>query len=79
MNIELEDDEGVIKGPHQYLLKRRPLGELEMEVYELLRKKGSMPLSAIWRSCDCHLWEVAAALRRLKERNLLEEAPTPKT
>jgi len=78
MAVELEDEEGVVKGPHPYLLRRYPLEKLEREVYQLLRERGSMPLSAIWRSFDCHLWEVCAALRRLKEKGLIEEAtPTP--
>jgi len=75
MAIELDDDEGVVKGPHHYLLKRYPLEKLEKEVYELLKEKGSMPLSAIWRKIDCHLWEVCAVLRRLKEKGLVEESP----
>lgn len=83
MSVELEDEEGVIKGPHYYLLKRYPLEKLEKEVYALLMEKdsmrrSSMPLSAIWRNFDCHLWEVCAVLKRLKEKDLLEEsAPTP--
>jgi predicted DNA-binding transcriptional regulator len=78
MSVELEDEEGVIKGPHYYLLKRYPLEKLEKEVYALLMEKDSMPLSAIWRNFDCHLWEVCAVLKRLKEKGLLEEsAPTP--
>jgi len=80
MAIEVEDEEGVVKGPHPYLLRRYPLEKLEREVYQLLRERGSMPLSAIWRSFDCHLWEVCAVLRRLREKGLVEEkevAPTP--
>jgi len=73
MAVELEDQEGVVKGPHQYLLKRYPLKKLEREVHKLLEERGSMSLSAIWRSFDCHLWEVCAALRRLKEKGLIEE------
>jgi hypothetical protein len=71
---KLEDEEGVVKGPHYYLLRRYPLEKLEGEVYELLREKGSIPLSAIWRSFDCHLWEVCAVLRRLREKGLIEES-----
>jgi len=52
---ELENIEGVIKGPHYYLLKRYPLEKLEREVYELPMERGSMPLSTIWRSFHCHL------------------------
>jgi hypothetical protein len=71
---KLEDEEGVVKGPHYYLLRRYPLEKLEGEVYDLLREKGSIPLSAIWRSFDCHLWEVCAVLRQLKENDLVEES-----
>jgi len=78
MAVEFEDEEGVVKGPHPYLLRRYPLEKLEMEVYQLLRERGAMPLSAIWRSFDCHLWEVCTALRRLKEKGLIAETtPTP--
>ena len=76
MAVELEDYEGVVKGPHHYLLKRYPLEKLEKEVYELLREKGSMPLSTIWRSFNCHLWEVCAVLRRLREKGLIDELTT---
>jgi DNA-binding Lrp family transcriptional regulator len=71
--ISLEDEEWVVKGPHHYLIRRYPLDNLESEVYRILREKGPMPLSAIWRRLDCHLWEVTAALRRLKEKGLVEE------
>jgi predicted transcriptional regulator len=74
--VELEDEEGVIKGAHHYLIKRRPLDDLEREVYNLLAEKGPMPLSALWRKLDCHLWEVAAALKRLKDKGLAEETDT---
>jgi hypothetical protein len=73
MAIKIEEEEGVIKGVHHYLIKQYPLQKLEREVYELLRERRSMPLSAIWRSFDCHLWEICAALRRLKEKGLVEE------
>lgn len=72
-SVELEDEEGVIKGPHYYLIKRRPLDDLEREIYILLAEKGPMPLSALWRELNCHLWELTAALKRLKDKGLLEE------
>lgn len=72
-SVELEDEEGVIKGPHHYLIKRRPLDDLEGEIYILLAEKGPMPLSALWRKLNCHLWELTAALKRLKDKGLLEE------
>ncbi|MEM1990394.1 MAG: Lrp/AsnC family transcriptional regulator [Candidatus Bathyarchaeia archaeon] len=71
--ISLEDEEWVIKGPHHYLVERRPLNEIEDEIYRLLREAGPMPLSAIWRRLNCHLWEVVEALRRLKEKGIVEE------
>jgi hypothetical protein len=74
MAVEIEDEEGVVKGPHHYLIKRYPLEKLEGEVYELLRKGGPMPLSAIWRRFDCHLWEVSEVLRRLREKGLVDES-----
>jgi len=78
VSVELEDEEGVVKGPHYFLLRRYPLEKLEREVYELLEERGPMPLSAIWRNFDCHLWEVSAVLRRLKEKGLVQEsASTP--
>jgi DNA-binding Lrp family transcriptional regulator len=72
-SVELEDDEGVIKGPHYYLIKHRPLDDLEREVYNLLVERGPMPLSAIWRKLNCHLWELTAALKRLRDKGLVEE------
>jgi len=74
MAVIIEDEEGVVKGPHIYLFKRYPLEKLEREILQLLKERGSLPLSAIWRNFDCHLWEVCAALRRLKRRGLLEES-----
>ncbi|MBS7634976.1 Lrp/AsnC family transcriptional regulator [Candidatus Bathyarchaeota archaeon] len=72
-SVELEDEEGVIKGPHYYLIKRRQLDDLEREIYILLAEKGPMPLSALWRELNCHLWELTSALKRLKYKGLLEE------
>jgi len=71
--VVLEDEEGVIIGPHEYLLKQCSLEKLEKEVYEFLKQNGSMPLSAIWRNFNCHLWEIAEVLRRLKEKGFVEE------
>jgi len=73
MAIIIEDEEDVVKGAHYYLSKRYSLDRLEEEILQLLKEKRSLPLSAIWRNFDCHLWEVCAALRRLKKRGLLEE------
>lgn len=74
MTVILEDEEDVIKGAHYYLFKRCSLERLEIEILKLLKEKGSLPLSAIWRRFDCHLWEISAALRRLKKKGLLEES-----
>jgi len=74
MALIIEDEENVIKGAHYYLFKRYPLKKLEKEILQLLEENGPMPLSAIWRSFDCHLWEVCTALRRLKKKGLLEES-----
>lgn len=71
--ILLEDEEGVIKGPHHYLVKRSSIEELEDKVYNLLKERGSLPLSTLWRVLDCHLWEIVAALNRLREKGLVEE------
>ena len=73
MSIIFEDEENVIKGAHYYLFKRCSLEKLEVEILKLLREKRSLPLSAIWRRFDCHLWEISAALRRLKNKGLVEE------
>ena len=76
--VKLDDEEGIIKGAHYYLLKRYPLDKLEREVYQLLKERGPMPLSAIWKNFHCHLWEVSAVLRRLREKGLIEgTSPTP--
>ncbi|MCX8170352.1 MAG: hypothetical protein N3E47_00045 [Candidatus Bathyarchaeota archaeon] len=72
--ISLEDEEGVVKGPHYYLIKKKSIDEIESRVYGILMEYGSMPLSEIWRRLDCHLWEVVAALMRLKRKGLVEEA-----
>ena len=74
MAIIIKDEEDVIKGAHYYLFKRYPLERLEREILQLLNEKGPLPLSAIWRNFDCHLWEVCAALKRLKKKGLLEES-----
>ena len=67
------DEDGVIKTAHYSLIRRYPLDRLEREVLELLKKEGTLPLSKIWRNFDCHLWELNAVLKRLKEKGLAEE------
>lgn len=74
---EIEDHEGVIKGPHASLERRRSLDELEKSVLEVLKKEKSLALSNLWRRSDCHLWELAEVLRRLREKGLVEEKDTP--
>ncbi|MEM2373253.1 MAG: hypothetical protein QXI11_02300 [Thermoproteota archaeon] len=66
-------EEWVIIGPHEYLLEKADLEELERKVYELIIKEGSLPVSKIWRSVSCHLWELDIVLRRLKEKGLVVE------
>jgi len=69
----IRDEDGVIKTAHYSLIRRYPLDKLESEVLELLVREGALPLSRIWRNFDCHLWELNAVLKRLKERGLVEE------
>jgi len=71
---EIEDEDWVIKGPHAFLVERRRLDELEQVVYEMLKTNGAMRVSEVWRRLGCHLWEVNAALKRLRAKGLVEEA-----
>ncbi|MBO3840867.1 MAG: hypothetical protein FGF48_00405 [Candidatus Brockarchaeota archaeon] len=66
-------EEWVVVGPHEYLLETADLEELEKKVYEALKKGKRMPLSGIWRSAPCHLWELDAVLKRLKDKGLVTE------
>lgn len=72
---DYEDEEWVVKGPHASMAVKRPMGLLEKEILKLLRDQGEARLSQIWLRCGGHLWEVSLALRRLKERGLVEERP----
>ncbi|MBO3797986.1 MAG: hypothetical protein QXU11_00835 [Thermoproteota archaeon] len=66
-------EEWVVVGPHEYLAEKADLEELERKVYEVLKNRKCMPLSAIWRSVPCHLWELDAVLKRLKDKGLVTE------
>ncbi|MEM3713009.1 MAG: helix-turn-helix domain-containing protein [Thermoproteota archaeon] len=66
-------EEWVVIGPHEYLLEKADLEELEKKVYELLEKEGSLSLSRIWKSVSCHLWEVDTVLKRLRNKGLVIE------
>lgn len=74
MSVEaIEDEDWVIKGPHASLVERCRLDRLEQAVYEMLKARGAMTVSEIWRRLGCHLWEVDAALKRLRAKGLAEE------
>ncbi|MGQ9478932.1 MAG: hypothetical protein ACUVQ0_02780 [Thermoproteota archaeon] len=66
-------EEWALLGPHEYLSKKADLDELEKKVYSILEKGGPMPVSKIWRLADCHLWELDAVLRRLRDRRIISE------
>ena len=70
-----EDKEWVVKGPHASMVIKQPIESLEMEILSLLRVHRRIRLSQIWLKCNCHLWEVSLALKRLKEKGLVEESP----
>jgi len=63
----------VVVGPHKSLSIRRNIEELEKELIEKIRLEGKVNLSKLWLTSNCHLWEIAYALNRLKERGLVEE------
>jgi DNA-binding Lrp family transcriptional regulator len=69
-----EEFSNIVIGPHNTLVKRRDAKELEKEVLQKIRAEGRVSLSRLWRATDCHLWEIAYALRRLKEKGLVEES-----
>ncbi|MEM2093969.1 MAG: hypothetical protein QXI32_01575 [Candidatus Bathyarchaeia archaeon] len=75
--IEIDDYEGVIKGPHITLEHHWPLDELEKLVLETLKKERRLALSELWRRFECHLWELVEVLRRLREKGLVEEEDIP--
>jgi DNA-binding Lrp family transcriptional regulator len=68
-----EEFNTVVVGPHRTLENRRKVEELEKELLQKIRKEGRVNLSKLWNSTDCHLWEISYALRRLKEKGLIEE------
>ncbi len=68
-----EEFTNIVVGPHRTLENRRNVEELEKELLQKIKKEGKVNLSKLWRSTDCHLWEISYALRRLKEKGLIEE------
>ncbi|MBO3800350.1 MAG: hypothetical protein FGF52_04790 [Candidatus Brockarchaeota archaeon] len=66
-------EEWVVLGPHEYMSERADLEELERRVYELIVREGRLPLSKIWRLVPCHLWELDAVLKRLRDKGLVIE------
>ena len=64
----------VVTGPHEMLAVTKDPDELDRLLLNLLRSRGTMSLSALWKEADCHLWEVDAALCRLKEKGLVAES-----
>jgi Mn-dependent DtxR family transcriptional regulator len=75
MSESYEDVEWVVKGPHASMVIKHPIELLETEILSLLRIGGGVRLSQIWLRCNCHLWEVSLALKRLKDKGLVEESP----
>ncbi|MEM2122070.1 MAG: hypothetical protein QXE79_00350 [Candidatus Bathyarchaeia archaeon] len=73
MEGSYEDREWVVKGPHASMVISRSIEDLESEILSLLRAHKEMRLSHIWRILNCHLWEVSLALKRLKDKGLVEE------
>lgn len=66
-------EEWVILGPHVYLAEKADLDELEKKVYEVLKRGKRMAVSEIWRAVPCHLWELDAVLKKLKDEGLIKE------
>jgi len=71
--VDIDDAEGVILAPHQYLDHARSPKELDEAIMNLLKERGRMTTSQLWKELDCHLWELSASLRRLKQTELVEE------
>jgi len=68
-----EEYDRIVVGPHLGLVKRKKIEELEEELLQKIRASGEASLSKLWLTSNCHLWEIAYALRRLKEKGLIEE------
>lgn len=66
-------DEWVVVGPHEYLLEKADLDDLEKKVYGVLKEGKRMPVSKIWRAIPCHLWELDMVLKRLRDKGLVTE------
>lgn len=72
----ISDEEGVVIGAHEALVIQYSLERLEEEVYRFLKDRGNLPISALWRRFNCHLWELSYVLKRLKEKGLVQEFET---
>ncbi|MEM3404107.1 MAG: hypothetical protein QXJ17_06210 [Nitrososphaeria archaeon] len=68
-----EEYDRIVVGPHLGLVKRRKIEELEEELLQKIKTLGEVGLSKLWLTSNCHLWEIAYALRRLKEKGLVKE------
>ena len=64
----------IVTGPHEMLAITKDPDELDKLLLDLLKSRGTMSLSALWKEADCHLWELDASLRRLKDRGLVVES-----
>jgi len=64
----------VVIAPHEMLAIKRDPDELDEIVLDLIKARGPMGLSLLWRDTNCHLWELDASLNRLKRRGLLIES-----
>jgi len=69
-----EEFTSIVVGPHRTLENRREIEELEKELLQKIRKERKVNLSKLWRSTNCHLWEISYALRKLKEKGFVEES-----
>ncbi|MEM3607670.1 MAG: Lrp/AsnC family transcriptional regulator [Candidatus Bathyarchaeia archaeon] len=75
MGESYEDKEWVVKGPHASMVITHPIEDLEGKILSLLEAHGRLRLSQIWRMLNCHLWEASFALKRLKDKGLVNEEP----
>jgi len=67
------EDSLIVVGAHLDLTIQRDTAELEDEIMRLLRENKKMSVSSIWKRTHCHLWEIDAALRRLKRKGMAVE------
>ena len=72
--VQITDVEGVIIVPHYYLYNVKSPDEIDRTVLNLLKKRGKMTTSQLWKELNCHLWEISSSLLRLKESGFLKES-----